>query len=380
MRQALVILLTLILLSSSILDDKSHAGDLSAASVKDLVFDSNLSGVLQEALEQAARDQGADSISASLHISDQCYWEGATGVTKQDPSIPVKPDMLFRFGSITKTFVAAIVMQLVEENKLRLDDKLGKWLDDYRNIDPNITVRQLLHHSSGLNGYMGSRRFRSDVRAIPDRIWSPEDILKYVRRPFAPPGDGRRYTNTNYILLGLIIEAVTGNPVERELENRITGPLGLNRTSLPKSNFASGRWANSTAPSSSMFSAIWTAGALASTSRDVAKWAHALFAGNFLKATTLKRMLVFEKRQISRFSVPMGLGVWNLSSGEIVAWGHGGRVKPFLSRMAYLPRLKLGIAYSSSGGRGQAIPGKYLVRAYIAYRPDNISLCFDSPN
>ena len=380
MRKALVIALSLILLSSSGQDDTCHARELSAARAKSPIFDPKLSKVLQQALEQAARDQGADSVSASLYISDRCYWEGATGVTKQDPSIPVTPDTLYAFGSITKTFVAAIVLQLVEENKLKLNDKLGKWLDDYRNIDPNVTVRQLLNHSSGLNGYMGSRRFRSDVRANPDRILSPEDILKYVRRPIAPPGDGRLYTNTNYILLGLIIEAVTGNPVERELENRITGPLDLNRTSLRKSNFTPRRWSNSTAPSSAMYSAIWTAGALASTSRDVAKWAQALFAGNVIQAKTLKRMLVFEDRKISRTSIPMGLGVWNLSSRGIVAWGHGGRVRPFLARMAYLPELRLGIAYSSSGGRNQGIPGKFLVRAYIANRPDNISSCFDDPN
>ena len=86
MRQALVILLWLILLSSSVLDDKSHAEDLSASSVKDLVFDPNLSDVLQKALEEAARVQGADSISASLYFSDQCHWEGTTGVTEQDPT------------------------------------------------------------------------------------------------------------------------------------------------------------------------------------------------------------------------------------------------------------------------------------------------------
>ncbi len=380
MRQALVILLWLILLSSSVLDDKSHAEDLSASSVKDLVFDPNLSYVLQKALEEAARVQGADSISASLYFSDQCHWEGTTGVTEQDPNIPVESDMLYGFGSITKTFVAAIVLQLVEENRLGLEDRLEKWLDKYPNIDTNITVHQLLNHTSGLGGYFRNEHFRSDVEANLDRIWSPEEILKYVASPSAPPGDGTRYSNTNYILLGLIIEAVTGNPVEQELEDRIIGPLSLNSTSLPKSNFEPQRWANSTVPSSSLYSAVWTAGALASTSRDVAKWGHTLFSGNFLQATSLERMLVFRDKQIGRIRVPMGMGVWDLSGGEVVAWGHGGRLDPFLSNMFYLPKLKLSVAYASSGGHGQGVPGRHLVRAYIANRPDNISLCFDSPN
>ena len=362
--------------------EEQHQGARLAASpsVEDPVFDSRLSGILQKALEEAARLQKADSISASLYISDQCYWEGVSGTTTQDRSAPVESDMLYGFGSITKTFVAAIVLQLVEENKLSLEDKIERWLDKYPNIDPNITVHQLLDHTSGLDNYIKNKHFWSDVEANLDRVWSPEEILKYVASPSAPPGDGTRYSNTNYILLGLIIEAVTGNPVEQELEDRIIGPLSLNSTSLPKSNFEPQRWANSTVPSSSLYSAVWTAGALASTSRDVAKWGHTLFSGSFLQATSLERMLVFRDKQIGRSRVPMGMGVWDLSGGEVVAWGHGGRLDPFLSRMFYLPKLKLSVAYASSGGHGQGVPGRHLVRAYIANRPDNISLCFDSPS
>ncbi len=93
------------------------------------MFDPKLSDVLQKALEDAARVQGADSISASLYFSDQCHWEGTTGVTEQDPNTPVEPDMLFGFGSITKTFIAAIVLQLAEENKLGLEDTLEHYLN-----------------------------------------------------------------------------------------------------------------------------------------------------------------------------------------------------------------------------------------------------------
>ncbi len=175
--------------------EEQHQGARLAASpsVEVPVFDSRLSGILQTALEEAARLQKADSISASLYISDQCHWEGVSGTTTQDRSAPVESDMLYGFCSITKTFVAAIVLQIVEENRLGLEDRLEKWLDKFPNIDTNITVHQLLDHTSGLGRYMRNEHFRSDVKANLDRIWSPEEILKYVASPSASPGDGTRY-------------------------------------------------------------------------------------------------------------------------------------------------------------------------------------------
>ncbi len=130
---------------------------------------------------EAALEQGADSLSASLYLSELCYWEGATGVTEQDPKVRVEPDMLYGFGSVTKTFVAAIVLQLVEENRLGLEDRLDRWLETYPNIEPSVTVHQLLNHSSGLGDTVKSDRFWSDVLANPDRVWSPEEVLR-IRR------------------------------------------------------------------------------------------------------------------------------------------------------------------------------------------------------
>ena len=240
--------------------------------------------------------------------------------------------MLFGFGSITKTFVAAIVLQLVEENKLGLEDTLGKWLEKYPNIDTNLTVSQLLNHSSGL------RNFTSEVETDLDRVWLPEELLRYVGLPDSPD-DIPHYSNTNYILLGMIIEAATGNSVEQELEIRIIGPLHLDSTYLPKDDFDPQRWANNTALSSSLYSGVWTAGAIASTSRDIAKWSHALYSGKFLQATSLEQMLTAEIRLNGRGGrIPMGMGVKKgLVEGES-AWGHGGWLGHFVSAMFYLPK------------------------------------------
>ena len=353
--------------------DEAHA-------IEHPVFNPQLSDDLNKTLEKVKGILNTDNISASLYISDRCFWEGAAGVTKQDPDVPVDSDMIFGFGSITKTFVAGIVLQLVEEKKLGLEDPLGKWLPKYPNIDANITVRQLLNHGSGLSGYFGRESYWSEIEADPDRVWQPEDMLKYERPPqnigSAPP----RYTNTNYILLGMIIEAITGKSLAQELQSRITGPLQLDSTYLPKQDLFPERWADSTNLSSSLFSSVWAAGAIASTPRDIAKWSHTLYSGNFLQPASLDSMLITEPRRIGRLEIPMGLGVWKLKVEGETAWGHGGRLYPFKSRTFYIPELGLSVAYSYSWTEvgGQPISGNPVVQTYISNRPNDISMCFDS--
>jgi D-alanyl-D-alanine carboxypeptidase len=375
MRRALVILWLISLSACAVLDDKPH--------VEDPVFDPQLSDALQKALEEAARFQKADSISASLYISDRCFWEGTAGVTKPEPSVPVESDMLFGFASITKTFVAAIVLQLVEENKLELNDPLGKWLEQYPNVDANITIRQLLNHGSGIYNYTDNDSYWSDVNANPDRVWLPEDVLKYVKPPIKRGVFPLYYSNTNYTLLGMIIESATGNLLEYELQNRITRPLHLNHTYLAKDDFDPKRWANSTALRSAEYSSAWADGAVASTSKEIAKWSHRLYSGNFLKAKSMQSMFVTEVRGISQGGrISAGLGVWKLpvGVGQELAWGHGGWLPPFLSRTLYIPKFELSVAYASSSEEVsmQGFPTSYLVSTYVANRPDNISMCFNS--
>jgi D-alanyl-D-alanine carboxypeptidase len=344
------------------------------------VFNPQLSDALQKAIEEAKNILKTDNISASLYISDRCNWEGAAGVTVQDPNVVVDPDTIYGFGSITKTFVAGLVLQLAEEKKLTLDDPLGNWLPQIHNIDANITVRQLLNHGSGLSGYYRSKRYWSEIEADPDRVWLPEDTLKYERPPQGAGSDTLYYSNTNYILLGMIIEAITENSLAQELQSRIAGPLQLKSTYLPMQDFDFEHWADSTKLSTAQISSTWAAGAIASTARDIAKWSHTLYSGNFLQPASLHAMLITEPRRISGLDIPMGLGVWKFEKDGKIAWGHGGRFKPFLSATFYIPEFNLSIAHSFnwSDGASQLLPFNYLVRAYIENRPNDVSMCFDS--
>lgn len=165
------------MLFSTVIDvNHSYAGDRST-------FKPELSLALQSALEQARGTMTKDNVSASLFISDQCYWEGVAGATNQDPNVPVRPDSIYGFGSITKTLVAAITLQLAEEGMLTLDDTLGSLLPNLPGIDGNISVRQLLNHGSGLGDYYGGNRYWNRVLEKPDRVWQPEETLQFERAP-----------------------------------------------------------------------------------------------------------------------------------------------------------------------------------------------------
>ena len=131
--------------------------------------------------------------------------------------------------------------------------------------------------------------------------------------------------------------------------------------------------------SNSRYSSVWAAGAIASTPREIAKWSHALYSGDFLEDASMKSMLVTEPRRIGRGTLPVGLGVWKVEIDSGLAWGNGGELYPFRSGTFYMPELGISIAYSfgwTDSGR-LSRPGRHLVRAYIGNRPDDISMCFD---
>lgn len=287
--------LCLISLSSGVVLAKQPA-------IGDPVFTPKLADALQKTLQSLHNELGSVGMSASLYISDRCYWEGAAGVTRHDPPVPVEPDMLFNFASITKTFVAAIVLQLVEENKLGLDDPLGKWLAPITNphIYPDVTIRQLLNHGSGFKNYFNRDFYRAELKPDPNRIWLPKELLEFVGPPLSSRYRSPKYSNTNYLLLGMIIEVATGNSVEQELRTRITGPLNLKATHMPKADFQPERWANSSSLLSSIYSSAWTAGAIASTSLEIAKFFQVLNSGDFLQSATLETMRLTEYRPKGR--------------------------------------------------------------------------------
>ena len=141
----------------------------------------------------------------------------------------MRPADRFRVGSVTKSFMATVLLQLVGERKLRLDDSLERWLPGVVPNGRSITVRELLQHTSGLYDYVDDSAFRTAVLANPLRVWTPRQLVRIAvsHHPLFRPGRRWSYSNTNYILAGLVIQAVTHRTVAAELRNRIFRPLDL---------------------------------------------------------------------------------------------------------------------------------------------------------
>src|SRR5262245_14716762 len=166
------------------------------------------------------------------------------GLARTRPAVPMAPTDRFRVASVTKSFVATVVLQLVAEGKLRLDDTVERWQPGLLPDGGRITIRELLDHTSGLFEYEQDAPFVRAVIARPGRAWPPRRLVAIATShgSLFPPGSDFSYANTNYIVLGLVAEAVTGAPLGRLLERRILRPLGLEETSFPAGTGMPGRY------------------------------------------------------------------------------------------------------------------------------------------
>jgi D-alanyl-D-alanine carboxypeptidase len=181
----------------------------------------------------------AGAVGALAEVRDEHgRWRGVSGVAELGTTRPVPVDGRFRAGSITKTFVATVVLQLADEGRLRLDDSVDAWLPGVVPAGAGITVRQLLNHTSGLADYLPTLPFPPAPEFLDNRwrTWTADELIqRAVANPpvFEPPGKAFSYSNTGYLLLGQIIQRATGRSYAQEIERRIIRPLGLSGTAVP---------------------------------------------------------------------------------------------------------------------------------------------------
>ena len=321
-----------------------------------------LAPALQRIVDAARLEFGMPGVSVAVRFPDGTTWTGVAGMADVARGIPVTPETPFSLASISKPFVAGIVMGLVEQGKLHLGDSVSRLLPGVkpggRAIDPRITVRQLLDHTSGLRDYLTTAALDKAVLAAPATRWSIERSLRYVGKPLAAPGTRFYYSNTNYLLLGLIVERVTGTSIVRQIHERWIRPLGLETASYqgfdkPSSTPAVAyRFGSNLAtavpidvtdgtdvrPFTSITTASGPAGSLMASASDTARWLEALVGGEAISPVTVARMVADADRltAIDR-RLPYGLGLQVYEVDGRLSFGHSGRLLGQRAVARYFP-------------------------------------------
>jgi len=256
----------------------------------------------QKLIESAVCEYAPGVIMAVA--TSQEIWLGAAGTADVKTGEKMDPGMQLRIASVTKQFTAFLIMQLVDEGKLVLDDTLEKLLPGTGIANAKkITLRMLLDHTSGIFDHESDEnRYWARFIAAPEKGFENADIINIVKKnkPDFSPGEKYSYCNTNYYLLGMIAEKMTGKTVAEEMERRFFKPFGMNRTAVTREGKltppASGHYYFSTLTkaidevSRWNMSWDWTAGSGVSTAGDMIKWSRAIFGGKVVKPETLAAM------------------------------------------------------------------------------------------
>jgi D-alanyl-D-alanine carboxypeptidase len=303
---------------------------------------------MQTILDKTIIKYGVNGVSAAVIFPDKSIWTGVSGISHD--TVAIKPDMLFAIGSITKNFVAILTLKLVEEGALSLDDSLSKWLPAFPNINGAITIRQLLNHTSGIYMFWSNQRIWDDLKKDRTKIWTPEEVLSYIKEPYFPPGEGYRYSNTNYLLMAMIIEKVTASNLSTEFRERFWKPLAIKNAYLSiqeeipenQAHVFGDNFNNDGSnldltflPRASHESITFGSAGLFMTAKDLAHWCYALFEGEVLNRQSMKEMLNFDSSK-SGYGLGVGLFKKSMGSGEKVI-GHSGANIGTSAYMVHLP-------------------------------------------
>lgn len=290
----------------------------------------------------------------------------AVGYSDRDAKIPMKPTDRMLAGSTGKTFAAATALQLIKEGRIGLDDKVEKYLgtEPWFARLPNardITVRQLMNHTSGLVRYEFKDTFTKDLTANPEKVWKPAELVSYLldEKPPFEAGKGWDYSDTNYMVLGMIIEKVTGKKFYDEANRRVVKPLKLSYT-IPQDNprikgLVQG-YAGPNNPFGGKDAMIqdgkfainpqfeWTGGGWATTAEDLARWAKMMYEGKAYDASLLPQVLDGVSAPMLGRETKYGLGVIIRKTAAGTSYGHSGFFPGYMTDMMYFPEQKIAVA------------------------------------
>lgn len=320
---------------------------------------------LQVRLDSLTEGTGIPGATLGVALDDGSSFGLASGWADTTVRRPMEPSDRMLQGSVGKTYFGAVALQLVHEGRIDLDATVSTYLgeEDWFGRIPNaadITVRQLMNHTSGVVRYEFNPTFIADLNADPFRTWTPVQRLEYLfgsEAPF-PAGDGWEYSDTNYILVAMIIESVTGNAAYAEISRRLLEPLGIVNTVPSDSRDIEGLvqgYAGDPNPFGGSPEMLvegrltinpqfeWGGGGFASTTEDLARWARDIHEGRAFDESLLEEVRTGPE-------VPLGpggrygLGVIMLELPVGSAWGHSGFMPGYRTEMYYFPEGRFGLA------------------------------------
>ncbi|MEU5841720.1 serine hydrolase domain-containing protein [Rhodococcus sp. NPDC047139] len=343
---------------------------------------------VESTIDQLMRDNAIPGAVIQVSSPERGDWTGTFGTSTIDTDDPIDAGDHFRIGSNTKTMTVTAVLQLVQEGRLSLDDPISKYIDGVPNGD-TITIAQLAEMRSGLYSYTFDPEFNAVLDREPDKAWTQEELLQIAfSHPVEfPPGEQFEYSNTNTVLLGLVVEELTGMPIADAFEERIFTPLGLENTSFPAIDDAS---IPDPHPQGYMFgtnvstidtyelpeqeqaaavagtlkpddvtgdnpSWAWTAGAAISTVDDMTTYVKALVGGGLLDEQ-MQQTRLDSVQPVGEGSAGYGLGM----AGFGPLLGHDGQLPGFMTFMGHDPESDLTIVVATNlstvpSGEGSAL-------------------------
>jgi D-alanyl-D-alanine carboxypeptidase len=299
---------------------------------------------LQIALDGIVAKYSIPGVIAGVWYPDVGEWIKVAGVSNTNPQMLMNATNRFRIGGLTKPFTATVVLQLVDEGKITLDQTLKSFRLGF--VVPGedmITVRQLLNHTSGLFNYADDEEFIQSSLNDPARKWTPAELVRIAvdHGPYFQPGGGFRLSDTNYVLLGLIVQKVTKRTIGYEIDRRVVMPLKLKYTFLPSTPITTAHYSRGyiEADDGTLVdvtaldpSGAWAAGGMVSYLNDLELWAPAFATGELITAETFAKQTSFNGQSDFQY----GLGIMRI-------WGflgHDGEVDGYNTAMFHLPEKK----------------------------------------
>jgi D-alanyl-D-alanine carboxypeptidase len=289
-------------------------------------FDPVLANKLQNKIDSIRTANNLKGISACVIYPGFGTWKGVTGISHT--GFPITSDMEFGIGSNTKLFTGVLLLKLAENNIIQLDDSLHQYLPAFNNIDSNITIRQLLNHTSGLADVTSVPGYPDSMLTNPNRVFTASEMMTWAGLPQFSAGTSWDYCNTNYLLLGMIAESATGQSYSQLLRDSILTPHQLDSTFLdvyetilyPVAHPWQAGVNNNSIPRTSVNSAAWAAGAMYSTSGEMVQWYNALMNGQVLNSNSFNELTTFVG------SGNYGMGISQATVIGRIVWTHGGTI------------------------------------------------------